>query len=174
MQRALRRVVAGRGGLRSAVVLSRPQGLVADGRRDLARRPARHRASPMSSSIPLAIGAFFAGLELCAADRLSEGEQPHQGGHGDGHRVLRDVRFRPCAVHQDRDRAAPQSHPVRQRAGRDGAGPDRDRGCRRRHARDRPPSSGAISCSIASIRTMPARSACRSACSITDCWCCSR
>ena len=44
MQRALIVSVLVGGGLRGAVLLSRAQGLVADGRRHLARRAARHRA----------------------------------------------------------------------------------------------------------------------------------
>ena len=59
---------------------------------------------------------------LRAAHRLSEGEQPREGGHRDGHRVLRHVRVRAGDLLQDRDRPAPAAHPVRQRARRDGAG----------------------------------------------------
>ena len=54
------------------------------------------------------------------------------------------------------------------------ARPDRNRDRRRRHARDRARSSAATCCSIASTRTTPAPSACRCACCITACWCCSR
>ena len=55
---------------------------------------------------------------LRAAHRLPQGEQPREGGHGDGHRVLRHVRPRARALHQGRDRPAPRPHPVRQHAGR--------------------------------------------------------
>ena len=55
---------------------------------------------------------------LRAGDRLPQGEQPREGGHGDGHRVLRHVRLRPRALHQGRDRPALEPHPVRQHAGR--------------------------------------------------------
>ena len=77
--------------------------------------------------LPLAIGAFAAGPRLRRGDRLPQGEQPREGGHGDGHRVLRHVRLRPRAVHQGRDRPAPQPHPVRQHARRDRARSRRDR-----------------------------------------------
>ena len=69
--------------------------------------------------LPLAVGAFAAGLELRGAHRLPQGQQPGEGGHGDGHRVLRHVRPGPGAVHQGRDRPAPAPHPVRQHAGSD-------------------------------------------------------
>ena len=42
--------------------------------------------------LPLAIGAFAAGLCCALSHRLPQGEQPHQRGHGHGHRLLRHVR----------------------------------------------------------------------------------
>ena len=92
MQRALDRVADGRRGLRGPVLLSGAEGLVADGRRHLSCGAARHRHRPCGLGVPLVVGAFVSRTLLCAAHRLSEGEQPREGGHRDGHRVLRHVR----------------------------------------------------------------------------------
>ena len=87
------RVAAGRGGLRGAVLLSGAEGLVADGRRHFACGAAGHRARLCRR--PAARGRRFRGRPLLrAVHRLSEGEQPGEGGHGDGHRVFRHVRAR--------------------------------------------------------------------------------
>jgi manganese/iron transport system permease protein len=46
------------------------------------------------AGLPLAVGAFGAGLFLRGRHRLAFGQQPGEGGHGDGHRLLRHVRPR--------------------------------------------------------------------------------
>ena len=100
---------------------------------------------------------------LRAGDRLSQGEQPHQGRHGDGRRVLRHVRPRPRALHQDPDRRASRPHPVRRHAGRrPGATSSRPAIIALVVARASCSSNGATCCCMPSIRSMRARSACRS------------
>ena len=64
---------------------------------------------------PLALGAFAAGMLCAGGDRLREGEQPGQGGHRHGHRLLRHVRARGRALRRDADRRAPRPHPLRRR-----------------------------------------------------------
>ena len=50
---------------------------------------------------PLALGAFAAGMLCAGGDRVREGEQPGQGGHRHGHRLLRHVRARDRALRLD-------------------------------------------------------------------------
>ena len=157
-----------RRGLRGAVLLSGAEGLVADGRRDLACGAARHRARVHSR--PAARARRLRGRALlCAAHRLSEGEQPREGGHGDGHRVLRHVRARAGDLLQDRDGTAPAAHPVRQRARRDGAGCCRDRAHRGRHAARRAAEAARPPALLLRPEPCARRRVCRCACCTTAC-----
>ncbi len=69
--------------------------------------------------LPLAVGAFVAGLSCALLTGYLKEIEPGEGGHGDGRRVFRHVRFRPRHLHQGGDRPAPAAHPVRQHARRD-------------------------------------------------------
>jgi hypothetical protein len=49
--------------------------------------------------LPLAVRGIRRRPRLRRGDGLPQGEQPREGGHGDGHRVLGHVRLRPRALH---------------------------------------------------------------------------
>ncbi len=163
---------AGGGGLRRAFLLSCAEGLVADGRRHFARGAARHRHRLCDRSAPCA-RRLRRGALLRAAHRLCEGQQPHQRGHGDGHRVLRHVRAGAGALHQDRDRPAPDAYPVRRRARRDVARSRRDGDHRRRHARHRAAQAARSPALLLRSEPSARHRTCPCACCITGFWSCS-
>ncbi len=95
------------------LLLSRPQGLGADGRRGQPCRPARHRPR-LHLRLPADPRRLRRRHGDGARHRLPRRQQPGQAGHGDGRGLLRHVRPRDRALHLDHHRRAPRPRPLRQ------------------------------------------------------------